>query len=486
MSIVKCLSLSLLFLLLLMHSTTTAAEYTIPCAAWSVYAGDLDLDGDKDIVVGHKTGWGYDSPTITILKNEGHGYFTIFDTSFVFCGYQENIFAQNIDNDSYPDIVTLMSDFSSGTAERYIRICYNDNGYYNEFIDFSLNTSEKFSNIIYGDIDDDNDIDITVASNNGFFWGYLLNNGDGEFSLPTYYNLSFPPGGIACGDLNNDSKEDIVVCGYKLEVYLSYPDSFQCMLVDVTDYQNDVKIGDIDNDGDNDLVVARYGAPHLPHSLQIYHNDGNCNFTLAYEEAIPIGISDLQLTDLNNDSYLDIIYTKVHGQNYVCVRMNNGDGIFLYEENYNTNLGCIQCFSADLDGNGWNDIITTCVGNNISSVYILFNDTTGNFVEEPQVCINEENEILYNISNYPNPFHNTTTISFSVRGQDMRNPKVMIYNLKGQLVKEIENITKIDSCNYSAQWDGKNNKGREVANGVYLFTLRLGDISISKRILIVR
>ena len=53
MSRVKCLSL--LFLLLLMYSTTIAAEYTVPQLAYSVYAEDLDLDGDKDIVVGHKT-----------------------------------------------------------------------------------------------------------------------------------------------------------------------------------------------------------------------------------------------------------------------------------------------------------------------------------------------------------------------------------------------------------------------------------------------
>ena len=358
--------------------------------------------------------------------------------------------------------------------------------YYNQSNLTAYNISEYVDDITNGDIDNDNDIDIIVASNHGQFWGVMYNDGDGEFSLPDYYYVDYFPSGIACGDINNDGRDDIVVCGLKLEIYLSYPDSFQYILADETNYQNEIEIGDIDNDGDIDLIVSRYGAPHLPHFLQIYNNDGDCNFTLSYEEAIPIGISDIQLTDLNNDSYLDIIYTKVHGQKYVCVRMNNGDGVFLDEENYDTNLGCIQCFSADLDGNDWNDIITTCGGNNISTVYILFNDTTGNFVEEPQFCIDEENEIFYNISNYPNPFHNTTTISFSVRGQYIRNPEVMIYNLKGQLVKELENITKIDSCNYSVQWDGKNNNSREVANGVYLFTLRLGDKSISKRMLIVR
>ena len=468
MSIVKCLSLSLLFLLLLMHSTTTAAEYTIPCAAWSVYAGDLDLDGDKDIVVGHN----YNSQTewsgISILDNNGCGEFVLIDSIYLY-SWQTNIFAININNDEYPDIIgrNFENDTQFMTILEYSGGIYIHNYYSMEY---------GISEFITGDIDGDQDIDIVVISNNGFFWGYLLNNGDGVFSLPVYHDLSFPPGGIACGDLNNDMREDIVVCGYKLEAYLSYPDSFQCMLVDVTDYQNDVKIGDIDNDGDNDLVVARYGAPHLPHSLQIYHNDGNCNFTLAYEEAIPIGISDLQLTDLNNDSYLDIIYTKVHGQNYVCVRMNNGDGIFLYEENYNTNLGCIQCFSADLDGNGWNDIITTCVGNNISSVYILFNDTTGNFVEEPQGGIDPPDPHAPDVtlSFYPNPFENQATIEFSIKERGF--VELTIYDIKGRLVKEFTKQN-MEGGTYNVVWNGKDDHNQQCSSGIYLMNMKLDEIS---------
>ena len=64
--------------------------------------------------------------------------------------------------------------------------------------------------------------------------------------------------------------------------------------------------------------------------------------------------------------------------------------------------------------------------------------------------------------------------------------EIKIYNIRGQLVRKLENITKIDSCNYSIQWDGKNNQGREVANSVYFYTLQLDDNTVSKKMLLVR
>jgi hypothetical protein len=67
--------------LVLIFTTTFAAEYTIPRAAYSVYSEDLDLDGDKDIVVGHKTAWGHYNPTISILKNERKKYLNFLTIS---------------------------------------------------------------------------------------------------------------------------------------------------------------------------------------------------------------------------------------------------------------------------------------------------------------------------------------------------------------------------------------------------------------------
>ncbi len=141
-SVIFSRSLLILVSLLLIAFTTgdNKSKYSVPIAAWSVTASDIDLDGDNDIIVGHKTSWQNTNTTISLLENTNTGILTIIDTSIVFCGYQENIFAVDIDNDGYPDIVTFMSDFTTGTVERYIRIFYNYFGTFEMSQDFPLNS----------------------------------------------------------------------------------------------------------------------------------------------------------------------------------------------------------------------------------------------------------------------------------------------------------------------------------------------------------
>jgi hypothetical protein len=109
------------FLLLAFTKSDNKSQYNIPISAWSVTVNDIDLDGDNDIVVGHKTAWQDSNPTITLLKNTNNGIFEIFDTTNVYCGYQENILTADINSDNYPDIISFRSDFTSGIVNRYIR-----------------------------------------------------------------------------------------------------------------------------------------------------------------------------------------------------------------------------------------------------------------------------------------------------------------------------------------------------------------------------
>jgi hypothetical protein len=73
--------LILLLLSVLIFSTTFAAEYDVPKKPASVDVADIDLDGDLDIVLGHKTGWGENNPTISILKNERKKYLNFLTIS---------------------------------------------------------------------------------------------------------------------------------------------------------------------------------------------------------------------------------------------------------------------------------------------------------------------------------------------------------------------------------------------------------------------
>jgi len=81
-----------------------------------------------------------------------------------------------------------------------------------------------------------------------------------------------------------------------------------------------------------------------------------------------------------------------------------------------------------------------------------------------------EDEVLTDgnqIQNYPNPFSASTTISFINNGKVASNPTVEIYNIKGQKVKTIY-YTPIKQGMQTVAWDGKNENGESVADGVYL------------------
>ncbi len=70
--------------------------------------------------------------------------------------------------------------------------------------------------------------------------------------------------------------------------------------------------------------------------------------------------------------------------------------------------------------------------------------------------------------NHPNPFNPTTTIRFSV--PDAGRVRLAVYNVAGQLVR-----TLIDEWlsvgEHAAIWDGRDELGRSVASGVYLYRL---------------
>lgn len=83
------------------------STYSIPILAYSVTAGDIDLDGDNDIVVGHRIHWELDSPVITILDNYENGLFRLTDTIKDFYAYQENIILAKVNNYEYLDLILL-------------------------------------------------------------------------------------------------------------------------------------------------------------------------------------------------------------------------------------------------------------------------------------------------------------------------------------------------------------------------------------------
>ena len=84
-------------------------------------------------------------------------------------------------------------------------------------------------------------------------------------------------------------------------------------------------------------------------------------------------------------------------------------------------------------------------------------------------------EIVYTnynlkLSNHPNPFNPTTTISFSIPIESIVD--VSVFNIKGQKVKTVANDL-FEKGIYSILWSGDDDNGKLVSSGVYIYKLNV-------------
>ena len=85
--------------------------------------------------------------------------------------------------------------------------------------------------------------------------------------------------------------------------------------------------------------------------------------------------------------------------------------------------------------------------------------------------------------NYPNPFNPKTKINFDLSNRDYTTLK--IYDVKGRLVSTLIDGN-INSGRHEIIWMGKTNDGRELSSGMYFYELVVGDLSIRKKLILLK
>ena len=89
-------------------------------------------------------------------------------------------------------------------------------------------------------------------------------------------------------------------------------------------------------------------------------------------------------------------------------------------------------------------------------------------------------------ANYPNPFNPETWMPYqlAVRGE----VTLTIYDMNGGMVRRLEvghqPAGMYQSRNRAAHWDGHNGRGESVASGLYFYTLRAGEFTATRKMLI--
>lgn len=107
-------------------------------------------------------------------------------------------------------------------------------------------------------------------------------------------------------------------------------------------------------------------------------------------------------------------------------------------------------------------------------------------VESEPVSNEDELQIPATVSlmqNYPNPFNPNTNIAFYL--PKAGRVRLSIYNLKGQLVKDL--VDRDMASGYSVlNWNGTDNNGAKVASGIYSYRLKSDSSTISKKMILMK
>jgi hypothetical protein len=110
-----------------------------------------------------------------------------------------------------------------------------------------------------------------------------------------------------------------------------------------------------------------------------------------------------------------------------------------------------------------------------------FEPVVQTYEEQPTVVVVDED--ICNISSYPNPFTNSSTIKFDAKNST--NALIEVYNVKGQKVVTIcQNY--LDKGPHQMTWSGLDSNGKKVSSGVYFYRIQTDHSTKTHKMVVIK
>jgi len=87
--------------------------------------------------------------------------------------------------------------------------------------------------------------------------------------------------------------------------------------------------------------------------------------------------------------------------------------------------------------------------------------------------------------NYPNPFNPHTTIAYDVPAGHVGHVQIKVFDIMGKEIKTLTNKAH-HAGHYEIVWDGKDQRGTDVASGIYFYQLKTRDFQSTNKMLLIR
>ncbi len=302
-------------------------------------------------------------------------------------------------------------------------------------------------------------------------------------------------GAIASGDFNADGEADLVAINQDtgdINILMNDPnyifvntDRPVSTVIPVDGKPIAVSCGDVNGDTFDDFAIVRANQEDVV--LYLGNGDGTFQEGATYPAGrrvtgYPLLPTRVYLADVTNDDKLDLL-TVISAWGGVSIRIGNGDGSFGPASTYVGAELASDIALGDVTRDGKLDLAMTDQTNARVSVFFLRDASIAKqqATDAPTIPGNIAPLLA---QNYPNPFNPKTLIRYDlpVGGQ----VKLSVYDLRGRKVATLVNA-KLPAGAQQVSWSGHDDRGGEVAAGVYLYRLVVdGAVAGQRKMVLVK
>ena len=183
-----------------------AVNYSAGKGARGVVAGDVDADGDVDLVTAD-----YTDGTVSVLKGTGHGTFGAA-AHYAAGTTPSSALLLELSGDKTPDLVV-----TNATTDTVSILNNNGGGVFAlkaQYASGPAGTSHGPSDVTAADLDGDGDADLIVANTSSNTVALLQNLGKAGFGAAVLKPVGDQPVAVVAADLDGDRDMDIAVASY--------------------------------------------------------------------------------------------------------------------------------------------------------------------------------------------------------------------------------------------------------------------------------
>lgn len=466
-----------------------------------VRAGDINKDGIQDIIICRTKNGQPGADDSAFLYYGGRPPMTSSVRSYGGLKYTlRNI--GDVNSDNYDDFAICDLPFTD------YKLFHGSDGQFDTAVGF---LTGFYTRIVKAtDIDGDGRLEVVMSKNINGGYVYIYSCDPVLDSTPKYTipdtALSFGSN-LAIGDFNGDSWQDLAVSAtlnrdtdfvkvyYGGTAFDTIPD--QTIKPFAQNHSNFgyylFSIGDMNGDGKDDLYIGgtwpvaegvHFGGAQINRKPDVTLNSdfGGGYNVLTY--AAPAG-------DINHDGYPDIVTSYPIPDDIIYIHLGGPDADSLPDvviadamiPDFQIAFGrfCVTGVG-DFNGDSIDDIAVYSKNGYLRSEVNFFAGWNSVLSDVPSDEELKPSRFLLK-QNYPNPFNPSTTIEFNL--DRPARATLRVYNSLGQQVRTLVNRS-LGVGAHRVQWDGRDDKGKPMPSGVYVYRLVAGEFSQERKMVLVR